>query len=141
MFPDSAAGNLGGSPAPCDIRGAGKTCWPPHHSPLVSSATRGWWQAQRESCRWWGVVPGVSAPVGRLPHQLSVTTYRFAPRQKRSGWTQRHQRLFLGAGRSGWPGLGLCWAAGATRVCIVLESPVFFLFFVSRSSCVYEVLF
>ena len=54
VFPDSAAGNLGGSPAPCNVHEAGKTYWPPHHSPLVSSATRGWWQAQQESCPWWG---------------------------------------------------------------------------------------
>lgn len=58
------------------------------------------------------MVPGVSAPVGRLPRQLSVTTYRVAPKRKWSGWTQRHQRLISGAGRAGCPGPGLHWAGG-----------------------------
>lgn len=58
------------------------------------------------------MVPGVSAPVGRLPRQLSVTTYRAAPKRKWSGWTRRHQRLVSGAGRAGWPGPGLHWAGG-----------------------------
>ena len=66
-----------------------------------SRPPRGWWQAQRESCPWWGAVPGVSAPVGQLPGQLSVTTYRVAPKWKRGGWTQPHQCLISGAGGSG----------------------------------------